>query len=103
MMDDLRDYRFYKADMIHPNETAINYIFEMFVTTCVTENSLHVMKQIEQLKSNLAHRPRNPLSDSHKKFLEQQLVLINKIAAENIFINFEAEKILVAEQLQRLN
>jgi hypothetical protein len=103
MMDDLRDYRFYKADMIHPNETAIDYIFEKFVTTCVTENSLHVMKQIEQLKSNLAHRPRNPLSDSHKKFLEQQLFLINKIAVENNSINFDAEKTMVDEQLQPLN
>jgi hypothetical protein len=103
MMDDLRDYRFYKADMIHPNETAIDYIFEKFIAACVAENSLHVMKQIEQLKSNLAHRPRNPLSDIHKKFLEQQLVLINKIATENTFINFDAEKLLVAQQLQQLN
>ncbi len=103
MMDDLRDYRFYKADMIHPNETAIDYIFEKFVTASVAENSLHIMKQIAQLKSNLAHRPRNPFSDNHKKFLQQQLLLMNKIAAGNTAINFDAEKSWIEQQLQQLN
>lgn len=103
MMDDLRDYRFYNADMIHPNEIAIDYIFEKFVTAAVAENSLHMMKLVAQLKSNLAHRPRNPLSENHKKFLQQQLLLMNKIAAENIFIPFDAEKILIEQQLQGLN
>ncbi|MET2986062.1 GSCFA domain-containing protein [Aureibaculum conchae] len=70
MMDDLRDYRFYKKDMIHPNELAINYIWDKFTRAFMLENTLKIMSEVDQLKKDLAHRPIHPISDSHKKFME---------------------------------
>jgi lysophospholipase L1-like esterase len=100
MIDDLRDYRFYKADMIHPNETAIEYIFEKFVAAAIDKSCLGVMEKIQQLKNNLAHKPRNEKSVEHQQFLKEQLQLIKNISAENSTLNFEAEKLKIETALQ---
>ena len=70
MMDDLRDYRFYKKDMIHPNELAINYIWDKFTRAFMLESTLKIMSEVDQLQKDLAHRPIHPMTDSHKKFKE---------------------------------
>jgi hypothetical protein len=54
--DDLRDHRFYKEDLAHPNELAINYIWEKFSTTCFTEKTTSINKQINKLNLALNHR-----------------------------------------------
>jgi hypothetical protein len=54
--DDLRDYRFYKEDLAHPNELAINYIWEKFSTTCFNEKTIAINKQIHKLNLALGHR-----------------------------------------------
>ncbi len=69
MMDDLRDYRFYNSDMIHPNETAIDYIWEQLKHVWIDENTFSVMKDVETVKKGLAHKPFNPNSEQHQKFL----------------------------------
>ncbi|MDO9593370.1 MAG: GSCFA domain-containing protein [Lutibacter sp.] len=69
MMDDLRDYRFYNSDMIHPNETAIDYIWEQFKHVWIDENTFPVMKEVETVQKGLAHKPFNPDSEQHQKFL----------------------------------
>ena len=68
MLDDLRDYRFYNSDMIHPNETAIEYIWEQFVKVWMQENSLSIMKEVDAIQKGLAHKPFNPNSEQHKLF-----------------------------------
>jgi len=70
MMDELRDYRFYKDDMIHPNTTAINYIWEKFNTVWISEEAIKTSKKVEIIKKGLAHKPFNPKSEKHLKFLE---------------------------------
>ena len=70
MMDDLRDYRFYRPDMIHPNETAIDYIWEQFVHCWLSTGSLPVMKAVENIQKGLAHKPFNPASKQHRVFLQ---------------------------------
>lgn len=99
MTDDLRDYRFYKADMMHPNETAIEYIFEKFTEACIEPKSVALMQQLSQLKNNLLHRPRNINSEAHQKFLKQQLAAIESLGAKYSFFNFEEEKKLLNAQL----
>ena len=69
MLDDLRDYRFYNIDMIHPNETAINYIWEQFIHVWIHENSVSIMKEVNSIQKGLAHKPFNPNSEQHKLFL----------------------------------
>ena len=71
MMDELRDYRFYGEDMIHPNQTAIDYIWKRFSETWISESSIPVMEQIESIQKSLQHRPFNPDSESHKIFLSK--------------------------------
>jgi hypothetical protein len=70
MMDELRDYRFYAEDMIHPNKTAINYIWERFIETWISENSKSTMKEVETIQKGISHRPFNENSEQHQKFLK---------------------------------
>lgn len=71
MMDELRDYRFYAEDMIHPNQIAIDYIWERFSQTHISEAAFAVMEQVSGIRKKLAHRPFNPDSESHKLFLSK--------------------------------
>jgi hypothetical protein len=68
MMDELRDYRFYKEDMLHPNQVAIDYIWERFVDTAIIEGIHDTMKEIATIQKSLQHRSFNPQSESHQKF-----------------------------------
>jgi hypothetical protein len=69
MMDDLRDYRFYNSDMVHPNETAVDYIWEHFIHVWIQENTFSVMKEVETVQKGLAHKPFNSDSEQHQRFL----------------------------------
>jgi hypothetical protein len=69
VMDELRDYRFYEEDMVHPNKTAINYIWEKFVTACFSEESQVTMQEVENIQKGIAHRPFNEESEQHARFL----------------------------------
>ncbi|MGB0890700.1 MAG: GSCFA domain-containing protein [Flavobacteriaceae bacterium] len=70
MMDELRDYRFYEEDMIHPNKTAINYIWKKFSDVWISNEAHKIMNEIELIQKGLAHRPFNPNSEQHQQFLE---------------------------------
>ena len=71
LLDELRDYRFYANDMVHPSEMAINYIWERLVATYI-ETTIQVdMKQVDSIQKGLSHRPFNPETESHQKFLVQ--------------------------------
>ena len=69
MMDDLRDYRFYNSDMVHPNETAVDYIWEQFKHVWIQENTFSIMKDVSIIQKGLAHKPFNQNSEQHQKFL----------------------------------
>ena len=69
MMDELRDYRFYKEDMIHPNQIAINYIWEKFYKNWLSDEAIGLKKQVMKIQSGLEHRPFNPDSKKHQQFL----------------------------------
>ena len=88
MMDELRDYRFYAEDMIHPNKTAINYIWERFMETRISENSKLTMQEIETIQKGISHRPFNQNSEQHQRFLNNLEVKKEKINALFSFIKF---------------
>ena len=70
MMDDLRDYRFYKQDLVHPNEMAVDYIWERFKKSWISASALNDMIDIEGIQKSLAHKPFDPDSEAHQKFLK---------------------------------
>ena len=81
MMDELRDYRFYADDLLHPNQVAIDYIWERFQETWLAEECFPTMKKVQQIRQGLAHRPFNPNSVAHQKFqqkLQQQIELLQQ-------------------------
>ena len=88
MMDELRDYRFYSEDMIHPNKIAINYIWEKFSETWFEENTGSTMKEIELIQKGMAHKPFDKNSEKHQNFLQNLESKKEKIRTQFPFINF---------------
>ncbi len=82
MMDDLRDYRFYAEDMLHPSKVAIDYIWRQFSETYFENETKTIIQQVEKIIRAKNHRSLNPNTDHHKKFLEtiknQQETLLKK-------------------------
>ncbi len=78
MMDELREYRFYERDMVHPNQLAIDYIWEKFKQVWISEEAYSTMEKVDDLQKGLQHRPFNPGSEQHRKFLE---ILKSKMAS----------------------
>lgn len=70
VMDELRDYRFYAEDLLHPNQTAIDYIWERFSEHCVSSACWDIMEEVSGIQRALAHKPFNPNSESHQQFLK---------------------------------
>ena len=79
VMDDLRDYRFYKEDMLHPSQVAIDYIWKLFNTTWISEKTKELQKEIQTIQTGLAHKPFDVQSEAHKKFIERLKLKIKKI------------------------
>lgn len=70
MMDDLRDYRFYTEDMLHPSDIAIQYIWEQFSHIWINPTTDSTQKKVEIIQKGLAHRAFNPGSKQHQLFLK---------------------------------
>ncbi|EIA09205.1 GSCFA domain-containing protein [Flavobacterium frigoris] len=88
MMDELRDYRFYGEDMLHPNQVAIDYIWKRFKETTISETAFSTMDAVETVQKSLQHRAFNPDSESHKKFEANLKLKITKLLGEYSFMKF---------------
>ena len=93
MMDDLRDYRFYSKDMLHPNEVAIDYIWEIFKSVCIDAKSYSLMDQLEQIQTAMLHKPFFPELKEHQDFKLNMLGKIEKLQKEFPIIDLNAERI----------
>jgi len=91
MMDDLRDYRFYKEDMIHPSDEAIRYIWQNVVNSMIEPNALPLMKEIHAINLELNHRPYQPESNTHQAFLKKLETKIKTITERHPYLNYEHE------------
>ncbi len=78
LMDELRDYRFYGEDLLHPNTLAVSYVWERFNECHVSPGSREVMKAVGEVRRGLEHRPFNPGSREYREF---RTTLDKKIAA----------------------
>jgi hypothetical protein len=100
VMDDLRDYRFYSDDMIHPSASAINYIWESFADSYLDNNTLHLWREVCKIAKALNHRFNTDSKDNRLQFAEKMLKQIsdvkNKIPAidlsveENYFLKMRS-------------
>lgn len=88
IMDELRDYRFYAEDMMHPSQIAINYIWQRFKETTMSENAFATMEAVENIQKSLQHRPFNPNSENHQKFERSLKEKITKLVAQYSFMKF---------------
>ena len=69
--DELRDYRFYREDMLHPTDQAVEYIWQRFGETFFSKQTRKFLEEWHPIKAALAHRPFNPEAEEYKKFLEK--------------------------------
>jgi hypothetical protein len=89
MMDELRDYRFYGADMVHPNELAIDYIWEKFQEVWIVDEAKEVVKKIDDIQRGLNHIPFNSESEQHQKFKKSLNHKIKILQQEFSFMKFK--------------
>lgn len=88
MMDELRDYRFYEADMVHPNQLAIDYIWEKLKSVWISEEIYRTMDEVEAIQKGLHHRPFNRNSEQHQQFLKSLDKKITYLQQEHPFMEF---------------
>ena len=94
LLDDLRDYRFYNKDLIHPNVVAVDYIWEDFQQAFFSEQTKMLLKKIEKIIQASEHRPFHPQTNTHREFVLKQLQNIQELEREYEFLDFEKEKSL---------
>ena len=81
LLDELRDYRFYATDMLHPSEQAVGYIYRRFQECCFSDEARLYVEEWRPIREALAHRPFNPDSPEYQAFKEktrQQLDEFNR-------------------------
>jgi hypothetical protein len=96
VMDDLRDYRFFKSDLIHPNEQAEKYILDIFSETYFDDNLKIFINDWNKIKTGIDHRPFNPKSKNHQKFLKN---LLTKIQTFENQIDISKEETAIKNQI----
>lgn len=96
MQDDLRDYRFYTSDLVHPSDVAEDYIWEKFAQTWISTDANAINEALDGIFRDLAHRPRDPKSEAHIRFLE---VLLDKINRLRNVVDLDMEYVDVEERL----
>jgi hypothetical protein len=91
VIDDLRDYRFYKEDMIHPSKVAIDYIWKTFSTSYFEEGTKQVNQQIHKLIQAKNHRVENVNSVKYQLFIKNQVKKIEQLQKQYKWMNFEQD------------
>ena len=78
-MDELRDYRFYAADMLHPSEQAVDYIWERLTAWCFSPEAKSFMEEWRPIRQALSHRPFHPESEEYRHFMAQTQVRLKAL------------------------
>lgn len=102
MMDQLRDYRFYTDDMLHPSQLAQDYIWKRFAEAYFSEETQSIITEWQRIQQSLAHRPFKTDSDAYKKFLLRTIDAIEVFQEKYTFICCLHEKQQVKELLKTI-
>jgi hypothetical protein len=97
LLDDLRDYRFYESDLIHPNDLAIAYIWERFGEALFANDTLQLMKEVKKVVQAARHRPLHPERAAHRRFVEGQLRKMEELEKKHAFLDFGEERRMLRE------
>ena len=100
MMDELRDYRFYADDMLHPSSLAVEYIWQRFVENCLSSKSLTIFKEWNDIKKALNHKPFQPESEAYKQFMSQTLLKMERISNKIPSFDISTECELIKSKLK---
>lgn len=92
MMDDLRDYRFYATDMLHPSPQAIEYVWQKFQTSFFSDETRIICKEISAVIQAASHRPLDPESNSFQRFLKKQLEIIDQLEKSYPHLSLSEER-----------
>lgn len=96
VMDDLRDYRFFADDMLHPSAQAIAYVWEAMAHTLLPLFTQNLLKEIDEIVSAANHRPRNPNGEAHQKFVAATIAKIEKMKEQyGLDFCWEREQLLI--------
>lgn len=90
MMDELRDYRFYANDMLHPSELAVDYIWQRFTDFFLSDETKGFLKEWAEIQKAINHRPFQPESEAYKRFISQTLLKMERISKK--FPSFDSTK-----------
>ncbi len=99
LIDDLRDYRFYADDMLHPSPTAVEYIWQKFENCFFSANTLHYKKEMLNLEKAFSHKAINPTSDSHQNFLKKQQKKIEELKVKYPSVDFSDEIVFLRNNI----
>lgn len=101
VLDELRDYRFYADDMVHPSKVAVEYIWDRFSTTFFDQSTSKLLEECNKIKRGLDHRPSDSKSNSYVTFLEDLIGKMEQISINNPKLDFTKEIELCRIRLKR--
>lgn len=85
--DDLRDYRFYAEDMVHPSAQAVEYIWQRFIESALADSAVELLPKVEKIIAAATHKPFNPNSEEYATFCKRYLTEAQRLS----MIDFSAE------------
>jgi hypothetical protein len=91
VIDDLRDYRFYSEDMVHPNYFATEYVWDKFVSSAMDDTTKKIIEDLKMIHLAFQHKPFNPVSEQHKKFLAASLEKARNLYLLHPFLDLKKE------------
>ncbi|MBQ8519808.1 MAG: GSCFA domain-containing protein [Bacteroides sp.] len=91
LLDELRDYRFYADDMLHPSPLAVEYIWECFGRCYFKDDTRHIMKEWQEIQKGLQHKPFHPESEAYRQFLSQIMLKIERMKEKFPYIKAQKE------------
>lgn len=99
MMDELRDYRFYATDMLHPSELAVDYIWQRFTENYLSEETKGFLKEWAEIQKAINHRPFQPESEAYRRFMSQTLLKMERVNEKFPFFDMAKEMEMIKSKL----
>lgn len=97
VIDDLRDYRFYAEDLVHPNYQATEYVWTKLMESCMDAPTQELIKDLRQMELSFRHRPFNPETRQHKKFLQDQFAKTKVLQESHPYLDLTKELLYFAQ------
>lgn len=91
VLDELRDYRFYADDMLHPSPMAVRYLWNRFSDAFFSAETQQIISEVESIRRDLAHKPFHPESETYQRFLGQIVLKIERLIRKYPYLDFKKE------------